>query len=68
MNKPLQYSHEDLDRVNTDFHQGLVEAAETLASYPVHWWTKETEEKYKLEKTLYKLLEQDYHNRPTCTK
>jgi hypothetical protein len=48
MNNPPQYSHEDLDRVNTDFHQGLVEAAESLAPYPVHWWTKEIEEKYKV--------------------
>ena len=48
MKNPLQYSHDDLDRVNTDFHQGLVEAAETLAPYPIHWWTKEIEEKYKV--------------------
>eukprot|EP00957_Ditylum_brightwellii_P008444 639892-Ditylum_brightwellii.AAC.1 len=84
MNNPLQYSHEDLDRVNTDFNHGLVEAAESLAPYTVHWWTKEIEEKYKIlqyrfaeltfknakqsVKTLYELLERDYHNRPTCTK
>jgi hypothetical protein len=45
---PLQYSHDNLDRVNTDFHQGLVDAAETLAPYPIYWWTKEIEEKYKI--------------------
>eukprot|EP00957_Ditylum_brightwellii_P140952 10737397-Ditylum_brightwellii.AAC.1 len=47
MKNPLQYSHDDLDRVNTDFHQGLVDAVETLAPYPIHWWTKEIEEEYK---------------------
>ena len=45
---PQQYCHDELDKINTDFHQGLVDAAETLAPYPIHWWTKEIEEKYKI--------------------
>eukprot|EP00957_Ditylum_brightwellii_P060688 4607774-Ditylum_brightwellii.AAC.1 len=36
MDDPDQQSHKDLDTINTEFHQSLVTAAESLAPYPVH--------------------------------
>eukprot|EP00957_Ditylum_brightwellii_P196316 14956818-Ditylum_brightwellii.AAC.1 len=49
MSDPDQYSHKELDSLNTEFHQSLVIAADSLALYPVHWWTKQIEEKYKVQ-------------------
>ena len=44
-----KHNHTKLDEINDDLHNSLLTAEKHLAPFPVYWWTKEIDEKYKIQ-------------------